>query len=253
MEISTSLFKGFATKIRLVSYNRITGKPLRTAEETEQQFTLTIDGRIWFSGYRNDTEKQEKLRKFQSKISPEAANHFLACVGYELSRTEVDWPKPKDSYWEIEITNEKNETYKYMGIMPATNKNLREISEWLRTVMDTDTLLLFDGEARFALTVDPEEKVFIAVDSILHPSKEPCWFFYEGNDINIGDQLLAPFGRDERCYNVEVVNIIVARPENGPVSLRQQRYMKDLNDTFKSNIPRELTDAYKTVNGCGMN
>ena len=86
MEIDTLFFCGQATKMKLISHNRIDGKPTRAIEETEQLFTLIRDGRIWFSGYRNENNSQEKLRQFQEKISPEAANYFLVCIGSELSQ-----------------------------------------------------------------------------------------------------------------------------------------------------------------------
>ena len=249
MNLGTCCFEGFATKMKLVSYNRIDGKPTRTIEETEQHFTLTRDGGIWFSGYRDDNDKQEKLRKFQEKIPPEAANYFLACIGYELSQTEVDWPGPKDSYWDLELTNEKDDTYKYRGLMPATDKVSRDMSDWIRNMLQTDTILAFDGEARFALSLNPEEKIFVGVKSIIDPNEEPYWFFYEGNNINIGDRFLAPFRNGQRYYNVEVVDIIVAKPENGPVPLRQQKRMMDLQDSMRSQLPSEFTNMFKKMNG----
>ncbi|WP_156035917.1 hypothetical protein [Butyrivibrio sp. AE3004] len=44
--------------------------------------------------------------------------------------------------------------------MPTTDKALHDMSDWLRNVLGTDTILAFDGEARFAITVRPEEKIF---------------------------------------------------------------------------------------------
>lgn len=249
MELGTCLFQGFAKKMKLVSYNRIEGRPTRTIEETEQHFTLARDGRIWFSGYRNEKNNQEKLRQFQEKISPEAANYFLACIGYELSQTEVDWHGPKGSYWDLELTNEKDDTYKYRGLMPTTDKVLRDMSDWIRNMLVTDTILAFDGEARFAITVRPEEKIFVAVKSIIDPNEEPYWYFYEGNNINIGDHFLAPFRNGQRYYNVEVVDIIVAKPENGPLPLRQQKRMMNLQDSMRSQLPGEFTNMFKMMNG----
>ncbi|WP_029319323.1 hypothetical protein [Butyrivibrio sp. AE3004] len=253
MNLGTCRFEGFATKMKLVSHNRIEGKPTRAIEETEQHFTLTRDGRIWFSGYRDENNKQEKLRQFQEKISPEAANYFLACIGYELSQAEVDWPGPNESYWDLELTNEKDDTYRYRGLMPTTDKALHDMSDWLRNVLGTDTILAFDGEARFAITVRPEEKIFVAVKSIIDPDEEPYWYFYEGNNINIGDQFLAPFRKGERYYNVEVVDIVVATPENGPVPLRQQKRMMVLEGSMRSKLPGEFTNMFKKMNGWDVN
>ena len=46
MNLGTRCFEGFATKMKLVSHNRIDGKPTRTVEETEQHLTLTRDGMV---------------------------------------------------------------------------------------------------------------------------------------------------------------------------------------------------------------
>jgi len=77
MNLGTCCFEGFATKMKLVSYNRIDGKPTRIIEETEQHFTLTRDGRIWFSGYRDDNDKQEKLRSFRKRFRRKLQIIFL--------------------------------------------------------------------------------------------------------------------------------------------------------------------------------
>ena len=37
--------------------------------------------------------------------------------------------------------------------MPATDRVLRDMSDWLRNALQTDTILAFDGEARFALSL----------------------------------------------------------------------------------------------------
>ena len=133
--------------------------------------------------------------------------------------------------------------------MPATDKVLRDMSDWIRNMLQTDTILAFDGEARFALALKPEEKIFVGVKSIIDPNEEPYWYFYEGNNINIGDQFLAPFRNGQRYYNVEVVDIIVAKPENGPLPLRQQKRMMNLQDSMRSQLPGEFTNMFKMMNG----
>ncbi|WP_026669780.1 hypothetical protein [Butyrivibrio sp. AE3006] len=123
------------------------------------------------------------------------------------------------------------------------------MSDWIRNMLVTDTIHAFDGEARFAIIARPEEKIFVAVKSIIDPNEEPYWYFYDGNNINIGDQFLAPFRNGQRSYNVEVVDIIVAKPENGPVPLRQQKRMMNLQDSMRSQLPNEFTNMFKKMNG----
>ncbi|ETP71519.1 hypothetical protein UYO_2546 [Lachnospiraceae bacterium JC7] len=133
--------------------------------------------------------------------------------------------------------------------MPTTDKVLCDMSDWIRNMLVTDTILAFDGEARFAIKVRPEEKIFVAVKSIIDPNEEPYWYFYEGNNINIGDHFLAPFRNGQRYYNVEVVDIIVAKPENGPLPLRQQKRMMNLQDSMRSQLTGEFTNMFKMMNG----
>ena len=100
-----------------------------------------------------------------------------------------------------------------------------------------------------SLSLNPEEKIFVGVKSIIDPNEEPYCFFYDGNNINIGDRFLAPFRNGQRYYNVEVVDIIVAKPENGPLPLRQQKRMMNLQDSMRSQLPGEFTNMFKMMNG----
>lgn len=63
MEISTRRFKGIATRMELVSYNKVNGRMLRASEETRQSLTVDRDGRIWISGCREETGKNVILRE----------------------------------------------------------------------------------------------------------------------------------------------------------------------------------------------
>ena len=249
MEIDTRRFKGFATRMELVSYNSNIGKPFRTNEETEQHLTVDRDGRIWISGYREVRGKNFKLRELQEEISSEAANCFLASIGFKFSQDSVDWPGENDSYWDMELTNENDEIYKFRGVIPTTDKTLRDMSDWIRSMIFTDTLFVFDGEARFAITAGPDEKIFVGTKSIIDPSEELHWFFYEGNNINIGDRFMAPFRNGTRCFIVEVTDIIVAKPEEGPVPKRRLKGVATINDSMRSPLSNEVTNVFRSLNG----
>ncbi|WP_029319186.1 hypothetical protein [Butyrivibrio sp. AE3004] len=60
-------------------------------------------------------------------------------------------------------------------------------------------------------------------------------------------------GKGERYYNVEVVDIVVATPENGPVPLRQQKRMMVLEGSMRSKLPGEFTNMFKKMNGWDVN
>ena len=45
------------------------------------------------------------------------------------------------------------------------------------------------------------------------------------------------------------MDVIVAKPENGPVPLRQQKRMMNLEDSMRSKLPTEVTNVFKQMNG----
>ena len=58
--------------------------------------------------------------------------------------------------------------------------------------------------------------------------------------------------QDYRVYSYEADTIaqgIKSKPENGPVPLRQQKRMMNLEDSMRSQLPNEFTNMFKKMNG----
>lgn len=242
------LFQGYATKMKLQSVYLSGERFRRLEQDTEQHLTISRDGRIWFSGYGpGESGKTEKLRQFQEKIDPEDANYFLASVGYEMSKVTTEFnPQLRNGrIWEMELTNEKDEVYKFEGNLLPENKMLTVMSDWFRKRLGSQRYYVFDGEARFPIVKQPGQKVYALLSSIMFPEYEPDWYFFDGDDICIGDQFLAPTWRGDKSYNAEVVDIMVAKPENGPVSVKKQEKMPHLGKRYE--FPPEMMNMMKRM------
>jgi len=246
--IKDKRFSGYATKMKLTSYVAVNPKvPLVDAEQ-KQQITVNKEGRIWYSGYGFDENmKFVNVRKFQDSMSKEMANYLLAWLGYYFSSAINQWTIDSDKYWEIELTNEKEEVFKFTGLIKEKLYELDKISKWLRGVLDTSRAYVFDGNVRWQIATKKDEKIFVAVKPMLYPDDEVMWYFTEDKEIKIGDKYHAETRNGVRGFVAEVVDIIVAKPENGPVTLKKQEKMKSL--TARAEIPAAATSFAEFLNG----
>lgn len=236
-------FHGYATKMKLVSNNQCYGPTPRCGEEIEQRLTVSRDGHIWFSGYGYDESgKLVKLRQFQEKISPERANLFLASIGYEMTQRE-ELRCTDVGTWKLELTNDMGEVFTSCGSLVPNEKQLQILSDEFRQMMKWNSFYVFDGKARFLVNRKPGEKIFVLMKSIVSLGSEGTWYFIEDEDICLGDQFHAPIRHGDSSFMGEVIDIVVASPEKGPVSLKKQEKMMTL--TQRIEIPDVFTDFFR--------
>ena len=144
-------FQGIVSKMKLVSNCMCYGPEPEDGEELEQHLTVSRDGRIWFSAYGYDHKSESGLRlirKYQEKISPEAANYFLANVAYLFSE-EVVIPYATDvGSWDLVLTNEEGEASKFGGSLVPIIDELNRVSAIFRTLSGHNDYYMFDGNDR---------------------------------------------------------------------------------------------------------
>lgn len=82
---------------------------------------------------------------------------------------------------------------------------------------------------------------------MLYLDDEVMWYFTEDKEIKICDKYHAETKNGARGFIAEVVDIIVAKPENGPVTLKKQEKMKSL--TARAEIPAAASSFAEFLNG----
>ena len=141
------LFRGTPTKMKLISNGLCYGPCPLADQEIEQRITITPT-HIWVSRYDYGEGMPYKLRqRFDGRIARENGEAILRAVGDYFKSSDHILPFATDvGEWELILTNENNEEFRFEGSLIPLDTVLDEISLDMRERLDMPFLYLFNGE-----------------------------------------------------------------------------------------------------------
>ena len=141
------LFRGTPTKMKLISNGLCYGPCPLADQEIEQRITITPT-HIWVSRYDYGEGMPYKLRqRFDGRIARENGEAILRAVGDYFKSSDHILPFATDvGEWELILTNENNEEFRFEGSLIPLDTVLDEISSDMRERLDMPFLYLFNGE-----------------------------------------------------------------------------------------------------------
>jgi len=149
MQEQMKLFSGTAVKMQLISNGLCYGPCPMVDDEVEQRITIT-PAHIWVSRYQyGDGYNYGLQQKFNGRIARENGEAILAEVGAYFSDENHIVPFATDvGSWEVVLTNEAGEEYKFFGSLISLNTELDDICDDIRERLDMPFLYLFNGDDR---------------------------------------------------------------------------------------------------------
>lgn len=141
------LFRGTLVKIKLISNSMCYGPCPMPDQEIEQRITITPT-HIWVSRYDYGEGDPYKLRKrFDGRIARENGDAILKSIEDYFKNEECFIPYATDvGDWELILTNEEGENFRFVGSLIALGTLLDDISQDIRDRLDMPFLYLFNGE-----------------------------------------------------------------------------------------------------------
>ena len=141
------LFKGTLVKIKLISNSMCYGPCPMPDQEIEQRITITPT-HIWVSRYDYGGGDPYKLRqRFDGRIARENGDAILKSIEDYFKSEECFIPFATDvGDWELILTNEDGENFKFVGSLIPLGTSLDDISQDVRKRLDMPFLYLFNGE-----------------------------------------------------------------------------------------------------------
>ena len=141
------LFKGTLVKIKLISNSMCYGPCPMPDQEIEQRITITPT-HIWISRYDYGGGDPYKLRqRFDGRIARENGDAILKSIEDYFKSEECFIPFATDvGDWELILTNEDGENFKFVGSLIPLGTSLDDISQDVRKRLDMPFLYLFNGE-----------------------------------------------------------------------------------------------------------
>lgn len=143
------LFSGTALKMQLISNGLCYGPCPMPDDEVEQRITITPT-HIWVSRYQYGDGKNYGLQqKFNGRIARENGEAILADIASYFGNENHIVPLATDvGSWELILTNEQGEKFRYVGSLVAIDSVLDDICDDIRDRLDMPFLYLFNGDDR---------------------------------------------------------------------------------------------------------
>ncbi len=140
-------FKGTLVKLKLISNSMCYGPCPLPDQEIEQRITITPT-HIWVSRYDYGEGDPYKLRqRFDGRIARENGDAILKSIEDYFKSEECFIPYATDvGDWELILTNEGGESFKFVGSLIPLGTLLDDISQDMRERLDMPFLYLFNGE-----------------------------------------------------------------------------------------------------------
>lgn len=141
------LFEGTLVKIKLISNSMCYGPCPMPDQEIEQRITITPT-HIWVSRYDYGEGDPYILRqRFDGRIARENGDAILKSIENYFKSEECFIPYATDvGDWELILTNEGGESFKFVGSLIPLGTLLDDISQDMRERLDMPFLYLFNGE-----------------------------------------------------------------------------------------------------------
>ncbi|WKY43286.1 hypothetical protein Q5O14_11535 [Eubacteriaceae bacterium ES2] len=149
-EKSTSSI-GRPKKIRIVSNNICFGPQPQSTDIVEQHLTINYDGRIQFLAfeYGEGWGRYNQVQTKKFKVEKAVAENILQKVASYFSNNFDDMTVTDVGSWEMDITNEEDNTYQYSGsLIGSYELDGVDLSDLIREALEIDDLFVFDGRVR---------------------------------------------------------------------------------------------------------
>ena len=222
-------FEGIPVKIQLISNAAGFGVFPAPDRELEQRIIIHRDGRVWFSGYayENYFEKKKKIRSKQFKVNPAGANLILARIAYYYSeRFDIHMVTDIGTF-DIKITTEDGAIYKADGSLFSDDGELDSISALIRKILGMDDLFLFDGDARFPVTVADGQYIVATVcfddDNVPYDKKRRYNYLCDDPLIQEYDQYYVETVNGKKI--VEIMEVDIMTKEEMPFPFEKMKYL----------------------------
>lgn len=148
MKQTQFIFEGTPIKLHIVSNNMSYFNPPGPGDEVEQHFTISANGRVWFSAYAADyrSGKDIKTRTKNFSIGKDAAMEVLNKVSTYFSEEYTEVFATDIGSWNLKITNTDGKTYEYKGSACAKFEvSGIDLSDLIRDALGIQDLYVFDG------------------------------------------------------------------------------------------------------------
>ena len=137
-------------RIRLVSNALCYGPMPAPDEEIEQHLTVNNKGQVWFSSYNfgvcGEPYPKSDFRRFS--INKEKAEILLNKIAKYFNEDPQDWFATDIGCWTLEITDIKDQTYKFDGSLCCDFQvDGINLSDLLRNTLGMDNLFAFNGQS----------------------------------------------------------------------------------------------------------
>ena len=141
------LFNGTLVKLKLISNSMCYGPCPLPDQEIEQRITITPT-HIWVSRYDYGEGIPYRLRqRFDGRIARDNGDAILKSIEDYFKSQECFIPYATDvGDWELILTNEDGENFKFVGSLIPLGTLLDDISQDMRERLDMPVLYLFNGE-----------------------------------------------------------------------------------------------------------
>ena len=141
------LFNGTLVKLKLISNSMCYGPCPLPDQEIEQRITITPT-HIWVSRYDYGEGIPYRLRqRFDGRIARDNGDAILKSIEDYFKSQEFFIPYATDvGDWELILTNEDGENFKFVGSLIPLGTLLDDISQDMRERLDMPFLYLFNGE-----------------------------------------------------------------------------------------------------------
>ena len=146
--MSAFIFKGTIQKMQLISNNLCFGSSPKPEDEIEQHLTITADGDVWLSRYRDrvTNNKHELIEKINFNISSEAVEKILGAVTDYFGNEFLLEAESDVGLWQLLLTDTEGKDYNMTG--PLSHDLYIAsggLSDVIRTNLNMDDLFAFDG------------------------------------------------------------------------------------------------------------
>lgn len=135
-------------KVRIVSNNICYGPEPLPEDEVEQHLTISVSGRVWFTGYKyvNGFGKFEICRRRQLSIGKTSAMEILALFLQYLNSGQLVFDATDIGTWKMEITDTEGKAHAFEGSLcgGVTIEDI-DLTQFLRKYLPIEKLLVFDG------------------------------------------------------------------------------------------------------------
>lgn len=142
------MFRLQIQKVRIVSNNICYGPEPLHEDEVEQHLTISVSGRVWFTGYKyaNGFGKFEICRRQHFAIGKPVAKEILTLFSQYINSDQLGCYATDIGNWEMVITDTEGKKYTFKGsLCGGIAVGDIDLTQLIRKFLSIEQLLVFDG------------------------------------------------------------------------------------------------------------